>query len=80
MRTLSLPDDFAFVKAELVLDYDTVRIDNQTFLLPVHSENLTCAREADVCNRNVIDFRNYRKFSAESSIEFERKLTSIPRE
>jgi hypothetical protein len=78
MRSLSLPSDFPYVKAELVLDYDSVRIENRVFLLPVHSENLLCARESDLCSRNVIDFRNYRKFTAESNIQFERKLTSLP--
>ncbi|HYI92104.1 MAG TPA: DUF3824 domain-containing protein [Bryobacteraceae bacterium] len=78
MRSLSLPSDFPYEKAQLVLDYDSVRIDNGMFLLPVHSENLLCARDSDLCSRNVIDFRNYRKFTAESNIQFERKLTSLP--
>ena len=78
MRSLSLPSDFPFEKAELILDYDSVRIDNGVFLLPVHSENLLCTRDSDLCSRNVIDFRNYRKFTAESNIQFERKLTSLP--
>ena len=78
MRSLSLPKDFAYDKVELVLDYDSVRIDNATFVMPVHSENLTCVRDSNTCSRNVIDFRNYRKFAAESSIQYEQKLIATP--
>lgn len=78
MRSESLPTDFPYVKVELVLDYGFVQIDSASYLMPVHSENLTCARATATCSRNVIDFRNYRKFAAESSIQYERKLTAWP--
>ena len=38
--------------------------------LPVHAENLSCQRGSDNCSHNVIDFRNYHKYSGESSITF----------
>ncbi|HYP07544.1 MAG TPA: hypothetical protein VER03_15030 [Bryobacteraceae bacterium] len=78
MRTNSLPSNFSYANVELVLDYDFVRIDAKSFLMPVHSENLTCSRNSYTCSRNVIDFRNYRKFGAESSIQYETKLVSKP--
>ena len=46
-------------------------IGDQKFLLPAHSEALSCIRGTAECTRNVIDFRNYRKFGADTSIKFE---------
>jgi hypothetical protein len=37
----------------------------------VHSEILSCERRSGYCSRNVIDFRDYRKFTADSSIKFD---------
>jgi hypothetical protein len=36
----------------------------------VHAEVLSCARDSNECDRNVIDFRNYHKFTGESTIKF----------
>jgi hypothetical protein len=41
-------------------------------LLPVHSEVLDCGRGTSDCGRNVIEFRNYRKFSADTNISFDK--------
>ena len=71
-QSLSFPGDFPFDKVELVLEYDFVRIDTKLHLLPVHSENLMCQRGSNQCSRNEINFRNYRKFGAESKIEFDK--------
>jgi hypothetical protein len=70
-RSASVPEDFPFDKAEVILDYDFVRINNKIFLLPVRAENLLCQRGTLNCSRNVIEFRNYRKFEAESEIRYE---------
>jgi hypothetical protein len=72
MQALSTPDDFPFDKVESILDYGFVRIDKETHLLPVRSENLMCQRGTTNCSRNEIDFRNYRKFTAESNLQFEK--------
>jgi hypothetical protein len=37
----------------------------------VHSEALSCERGTSFCTRNVIDFRNYKKFGADTSITFD---------
>ena len=78
MRSISLPATFAYDKVELVLEYDSVRIDTAMQLLPVHSENLICKRNTNMCSKNVIEFRNYRKFGAESNIQFDTKSTPTP--
>lgn len=72
-RALSFPDDFEFDRAEVTLDYDFVRISGKQVLLPVHSENVICERGSNNCSRNELNFRNYRKFGAESAITFDDK-------
>jgi len=68
-RTTSIPSDFPLVKAEAKLDYSYVRIDQRTYLMPSGGENIGCL-SSGTCTRNVIEFRNYRKFAAESQIKF----------
>jgi len=70
MRTSSLPAGFTYDKAESTLDYDFVRIGTGNYLLPVKSANLACMSGGSTCMKNEIDFRNYRKFEAESNITF----------
>ncbi len=42
----------------------------QQYLLPVHAETLSCQRGTPYCSRNTIDFRNYKKYTGESTITF----------
>jgi hypothetical protein len=55
---------------ESATDYEFVRFADRQFLVPVHAETLSCERGTDNCGRNTIDFRNYHKYSGESSIIF----------
>jgi hypothetical protein len=71
MASESMPKTFPLDTVESAVDYDFVLIGDSKYLLPVHSESLSCERGTRQCSRNVIDFRNYRKFSAESSITFD---------
>ena len=68
MEALNLPVSFPVDTLEMNIDYDMVRIGGQEYLLPVHSENLACLRGDLTCTWNQIDFRNYRRFSAESTL------------
>jgi hypothetical protein len=68
-----MPRGFPLDTVESAVDYDFVLIGDGKFLLPVHSEALSCGRGTSDCSRNVIEFRNYRKFTAETSITFEDK-------
>ncbi len=71
MEAKSLPREFPFDKVESTVDYQYVTLGSQApFLLPVHAENLMCQTGTNVCSRNVIDFRNYHKYTSESSIIF----------
>ena len=74
MQAQNLPKEFPTDHIESAVDYEYVRLgDAQQFLLPVHSENLACQRGSSNCSKNVIDFRNYHKYSGESTIQFEDK-------
>ena len=67
-QSISVPYD----KAESVVEYGFVNIEGKSYLLPTQSENLACLRGSSSCVRNVIDFRNYRKFSASSDIKYDK--------
>lgn len=70
----SMPLLFPFDTTESATEYDFIRLATpEAFLLPVDAEVLSCVRGSSVCARNRIEFRNYRKFGAESSVTFEAK-------
>lgn len=68
MQAMQLPTTFALDHAEMTLDYGPVRISGKEYLLPTKTENLACFRGQAACTRNETEFRNYRRFSAESNI------------
>jgi hypothetical protein len=67
----NMPKAFPLDTVESAIDYDFVAIGDAKFLLPVHSEALDCERGTKSCSRNVIDFRDYKKFTADTSISFD---------
>jgi hypothetical protein len=70
----NLPALFPFDTVETTTDYDFIRLGTSgPFLLPVEAEVLSCQRGTSLCSRNRIEFRNYRKFGAESNVTFEDK-------
>ncbi|HLH39195.1 MAG TPA: hypothetical protein VKX39_08615 [Bryobacteraceae bacterium] len=70
----NLPPLFPFDTVESATDYGFVRLSTpQEYLLPVDAEVLSCVRGSSTCARNKIEFRNYRKFGAETSITYEGK-------
>jgi hypothetical protein len=72
MKAYGLPETFPADTVESATDYQYVQLgDARRYLLPVHSENLTCQRGTDLCSRNTIDFRNYHKYTGESSVTFD---------
>jgi hypothetical protein len=71
MQAYGFPDDFPTDHVESAMDYQYTRLgDAKQYLLPVHAETLSCQRGSDFCSHNVIDFRNYHKYSGESNITF----------
>jgi hypothetical protein len=71
-RANYLPRDFTYDKAETMVEYGFVDIDGKRYLLPTSSENMACMAGTGNCVKNELAFRNYRKFSAESDIKFEK--------
>lgn len=69
-RASAFPRDFPVSRAEAVLQYGYVKVDGKTYLLPASGENIGCMSGSGTCTRNAIAFRNYRKFSAESTVTF----------
>jgi archaellum component FlaF (FlaF/FlaG flagellin family) len=67
-QSIEVPYD----KAESVVEYGFVNIEGKSYLLPTQSENLACLRGSPNCVRNVINFQNYRKFSASSDIKYDK--------
>jgi hypothetical protein len=70
MQAINVPKDFPDDAIESTVDYDQVRLGEQMFLVPVHAEVLTCQRGTTICTKNAIDFRDYHKYSGESTIQF----------
>lgn len=70
MQGRKLPKDFPIDSVESAVDFDYVRIAEMQYLLPTHAESLSCERGTQNCSRNVIDFRNYHKYSGQSTITF----------
>jgi len=74
MEARNMPLLFPFDKVESATDYDLIRLSSpQQFLLPVTAEVLDCQTGTSRCSRNRIEYRNYRKFGAESDITFDDK-------
>lgn len=63
-----IPSSYPFQAVEMTVDYGMVEIAGENYLMPVRGENLACKRYTLYCTRNEIEFRNYRKFTAESIV------------
>jgi hypothetical protein len=63
-----MPPNFAITLAESAIEYDWVKIADQTYLLPVRAEVLLGRDRDRYYTRNVIEFRNYRKFDTDIKI------------
>jgi hypothetical protein len=71
MQAKDIPEQFPRISVETAVDFDYITLGTpEKFLLPVHAEVLSCDRGSNECDRNVIEFRNYHKFTGESVIKF----------
>lgn len=68
MQGRRLPQTYELDAVELMIEYGWVTIKGEKYLLPTKSENLSCWRYTTRCSMNEIEFKNYRRFSTESSI------------
>ena len=66
----SFPRDLWLSRAESSVEYAYVKIDQKTYLMPAKGDTVGCMSGSGACSRNAIEFRNYRKFTADSKIDF----------
>ena len=65
---IDIPVSFPVQKSKVRVDYDFVQVGASSYLLPIRAEVRMAA--GPVVTRNVVSFRAYRKFGAETSITF----------
>jgi hypothetical protein len=70
MQADKIPKDYPLDTVQSSVDYEMVSLGTSKFLLPVHAEQLSCQRGSSFCSKNTIDFRDYHKYSGESTIVF----------
>ena len=70
MQAKDIPKDFPADTIENAVDYQMVSLGTDKFLLPAQAEILSCERGTNMCSRNVIEFRNYHKYTGESVIKY----------
>jgi hypothetical protein len=64
-----IPPDYPLQDVNQLVDYDTQKIGDESFLLPLHSE--VTMRDGHVGFQNQIEWRQYHKYSAGTSITFD---------
>jgi hypothetical protein len=64
-----LPPSFPIQEVSDTLDYDTAKIGNNEYFLPLRAE--VRMREGRYLSKNEVEFRLYRRFSAETQISFD---------
>lgn len=69
MEAQNIPRDFPMQQARSRLDYDFIELSDGMYLLPLKAQ--TYVRADRVLTRNDLEFRLYRKFTAEAIITFE---------
>jgi len=75
MKADDIPSDFPMQEAQSRLDYDFVEISGQPYLLPLRAR--VWLREGRMLARNEVEFRLYRRFSAEATISFD-EIDNLP--
>ncbi|MBV8831749.1 MAG: hypothetical protein JO108_21270 [Acidobacteriaceae bacterium] len=70
MQAENEPKDFPFEANQWAVDYDAVQLGGKGFLLPVHAEFISCQRGSSICTKNALDFRDYHKYTGESTVTF----------
>jgi hypothetical protein len=67
-HTIQLPRNFPILYSETTTEYgyrDIAGLENQSFLLPIAAEVVIRENQTRVSSRNLIEFREFRKFTAD---------------
>ena len=75
MEAVDIPRDFGIRSAQSRLDYDYTEISGNEYLLPLKAR--VRMRHGKLLARNEVEFRLYRKFSADASISFD-EIDDLP--
>ena len=70
MEASGIPAAFPLDRAERSIDFESVRIGSAQYLLPATAYWFGCFRSSYSCFLNRIDFRDYRRFEADSKVSF----------
>lgn len=70
MQATNIPAEFPEDAVESAVDYGFVSLGSQKFFVPLKAEVLSCRRGENSCDKNVIEFRNYHKYTGQSDIIF----------
>lgn len=73
LSTGPVPEGFTLTSAGSMVECGFVMLGNQEYPLPLRAATVSCTRGEPGCRRNEIEFRDYRKFGAESAISFDRQ-------
>lgn len=68
MIARQIPEDYPMDKVEMMVESGKVKIGTAEHLMPIKSGSLACKRATVTCVNNQTEYRNYRKFSSESTI------------
>jgi hypothetical protein len=68
-KALNIPENFPITRSERALEYDQAEISGKKFWLPVRAEMILVEGAKNFHNRNVIEFKRYRKFEAEVKLD-----------
>jgi hypothetical protein len=75
LKAEGIPSTFPIQEADDRLDYDLTDINGRQYMLPMMAQ--VHLRAGRVNQRNDIEFRNYRKFSADTNLKFD-EITADP--
>jgi len=64
-----IPAGFPISLSENAVEYDWITIAGERYLLPIHAEVLLGKDSSKIYTRNIIEFRNYRRFEAKIKID-----------
>jgi len=70
LEATGMPKAFPLDRAERSVDFDTIEIANEKFLLPKTGYWFGCYRNSYACFLNRVDFRDYRRFGSDSTVRF----------
>jgi len=68
MKAVEIPASYPLDRIEMSSEYGPVQIGGGEYILITRSMNLSCKRYSAACTKNEIEFLDYRKFTAESTI------------